>query len=138
MAYWLGKAHDRAFLMVQLIKTVTQNFQHTVLELQPNINFILYTIEVTCFGSSPKSINGYLEQPGSFTIAHEFFVLLCSIQSQLIDKLNFEFCDNPACLGEPWCSVWGICKAQEPEQSARDWLSWIKIHISGRLSALGS
>ncbi len=26
---------------------------------------------------------------------------------------------NPACLGEPWCSAWGICKAlQEPEQAA--------------------
>jgi len=29
-----------------------------------------------------------------------------------------EFCDNPACLGEPWCSAWGICKAMEPKESA--------------------
>ena len=21
-----------------------------------------------------------------------------------------QFCGNPACLGEPWCSAWGICK----------------------------
>ncbi len=20
-------------------------------------------------------------------------------------------CSNPSCLGEPWCSAWGICKA---------------------------
>ena len=30
------------------------------------------------------------------------------------------FCGNPACLGEPWCSAWGICKdvAVEPKNSA--------------------
>ena len=21
-----------------------------------------------------------------------------------------QYCDNPTCLGEPWCSGWGICK----------------------------
>ena len=34
-----------------------------------------------------------------------------------------ENCSNPACLGEPWCSAWGICGAQfenakEPTQTA--------------------
>lgn len=24
-------------------------------------------------------------------------------------------CSNPSCLGEPWCSAWGICKATSPE-----------------------
>ncbi len=30
-------------------------------------------------------------------------------------------CKNPTCLGEPWCSAWGICKGHlqpEPEQAA--------------------
>ncbi len=36
---------------------------------------------------------------------------------------NTTYCDNPVCLGEPWCSAWGICKetaltAREPEQQA--------------------
>ena len=25
------------------------------------------------------------------------------------------YCRNPACLGEPWCSAWGICTATEQE-----------------------
>ena len=25
------------------------------------------------------------------------------------------YCHNPACLGEPWCSTWGICTATEQE-----------------------
>ena len=25
------------------------------------------------------------------------------------------YCDNPACLGEPWCTAWGICQASEAE-----------------------
>ncbi len=27
-----------------------------------------------------------------------------------------QFCENPSCLGEPWCSAWGVC-AQEPSQT---------------------
>ena len=44
---------------------------------------------------------------------------------RLFDKHNrditgeTEYCEHPACLGEPWCSAWGICKtAQEPQQRA--------------------
>ena len=44
---------------------------------------------------------------------------------RLFDKHNrditgeTEYCGHPACLGEPWCSAWGICKtAQEPQQRA--------------------
>ena len=35
---------------------------------------------------------------------------------KLYDKNNeeitdsTEYCENPACLGEPWCSAWGHCK----------------------------
>jgi len=25
------------------------------------------------------------------------------------------FCDNLACLGEPWCSAWGICSVLDVE-----------------------
>ena len=46
---------------------------------------------------------------------------------RLFDKDNRDitnkcsvFCDNPACLGEPWCSAWGICQGTslEPNESA--------------------
>jgi len=26
---------------------------------------------------------------------------------------ELDYCDNPSCLGEPWCSAWGICSEQE-------------------------
>ena len=26
-----------------------------------------------------------------------------------------EYCGNPSCLGEPWCSAWGICSAEQQE-----------------------
>lgn len=31
-----------------------------------------------------------------------------------------EYCNNPTCLGEPWCSAWGICEgtATQPQQKA--------------------
>ena len=30
-----------------------------------------------------------------------------------------QYCRNPACLGEPWCSAWGICQlAEEPDETA--------------------
>ena len=35
---------------------------------------------------------------------------------RLFDKNNrditdeCQYCSNPSCLGEPWCSAWGICK----------------------------
>ena len=30
-----------------------------------------------------------------------------------------QHCEDPSCLGEPWCSSWGICTtAQEPQQAA--------------------
>ena len=25
---------------------------------------------------------------------------------------NYPRCSNPSCLGEPWCSAWGICEAE--------------------------
>ena len=36
-----------------------------------------------------------------------------------------QFCDNPACLGEPWCSSWGICKgsAEEAKQQPQQEIS---------------
>ena len=27
-----------------------------------------------------------------------------------------KFCNNPACLGEPWCSAWGICRGEAAER----------------------
>ena len=24
-------------------------------------------------------------------------------------------CGNPSCLGEPWCSAWGICASYQPQ-----------------------
>ena len=30
----------------------------------------------------------------------------------ITDELNTEFCANPACLGEPWCSAWGLCRTE--------------------------
>lgn len=33
-----------------------------------------------------------------------------------------QFCGNPACLGEPWCSAWGICAASTiPEELETPW-----------------
>ncbi len=33
-----------------------------------------------------------------------------------------QYCGSPACLGEPWCSAWGICKAnltmETPEEAS--------------------
>ena len=32
-----------------------------------------------------------------------------------------QYCQNPSCLGEPWCSAWGICAgttAMEPQQTS--------------------
>ena len=36
-----------------------------------------------------------------------------------------QYCANPSCLGEPWCSAWGICQAQEPEQTVPESASTI-------------
>ena len=33
---------------------------------------------------------------------------------------ELDYCSNPSCLGEPWCSVWGICKPQEPVEQAME------------------
>ena len=33
---------------------------------------------------------------------------------------ELDYCSNPSCLGEPWCSAWGICKAQEPVEQAME------------------
>ena len=38
--------------------------------------------------------------------------LFDSENRDITDQL--EYCGNPSCLGEPWCSAFGICKAQEP------------------------
>ena len=27
------------------------------------------------------------------------------------------YCDNPTCLGEPWCSAWGLCNNKNMESS---------------------
>ena len=33
---------------------------------------------------------------------------------------ELDYCSNPSYLGEPWCSAWGICKAQEPVEQAME------------------
>ena len=38
--------------------------------------------------------------------------LFDSENRDITDQL--EYCGNPSCLGEPYCSAFGICKAQEP------------------------
>ena len=43
--------------------------------------------------------------------------------TDITDELSTsKFCDSPACLGEPFCSAWGICQspAREPEQTAQE------------------
>lgn len=42
---------------------------------------------------------------------------------------DLSYCDNPSCLGEPWCSAWGICSAQEG--SSTDGGSGIAAGLSG-------
>ena len=38
--------------------------------------------------------------------------LFDSENRDITDQL--EYCGNPSCLGEPWCSAFGVCKVQEP------------------------
>ena len=40
-----------------------------------------------------------------------------------VDVTNkLQYCNNPSCLGEPWCSAWGICKdlALQPVMTAKE------------------
>lgn len=39
-------------------------------------------------------------------------------QGRDITNQPSQFCDNPNCLGEPWCSAWGICRGEK--QTADD------------------
>lgn len=41
-------------------------------------------------------------------------------QGRDITNQPSQFCDNPECLGEPWCSAWGICRAQEDSEEEVD------------------
>ena len=41
-----------------------------------------------------------------------------------------QYCANPGCLGEPWCSAWGIYQAQEPEQTVPESAS-TRMEVSG-------
>ena len=34
----------------------------------------------------------------------------------ITNELNIpDYCGNPSCLGEPWCSAWGNCSAEQSE-----------------------
>ena len=34
-------------------------------------------------------------------------------QNDITDEISKQYCSNPSCLGEPWCSAWGICSEEQ-------------------------
>ena len=46
-----------------------------------------------------------------------------------------EFCTNPACLGEPWCSAWGICRGETLPEMATEDLDELFLELSQQLDS---